>query len=237
MGKHCHRPAVLFFLPFLIIPVIVSAAYAADSENRTLKAFDGVKVSGPIKLYLSEGSSEAVKVTVEGIDLEKIVTEVAGNKLEVKSRSARLTGSDVDVRVYVTYTKLRELRCASGAELSSETLIRGDKLEVDVASSGYVDITVDVTILSCNVVSAGELTISGKARNQESVVNTGGKLYAFELIRDNAYVKIGSGGTAEIHATELIEGSVRSAGSLEFKGAPKRQRVEKSSGGKIKEIM
>ena len=85
MEKHCHYRAVLLFLPFLIISVIVSAAYAADSENRTLKAFDGVKVSGPIKLYLSEGSSEAAKVTVEGIELEKIVTEVTGNNLEVKS--------------------------------------------------------------------------------------------------------------------------------------------------------
>jgi hypothetical protein len=237
MGKHCLRPAVLFFLLFLIISGIVSSAYAADSENRTLKAFDGVKVSGPIKLYLSEGSSEAAKVTVEGIELEKIATEVTGNTLEVKPKPPVLAGSDVNIRVYVTYTKLRELRCTAGAELHSETVIRGDKFEVEVASSGSVYIQVDVTLLSSSVTSAGELTVSGKARDQESGINTGGTMHAFELICDNAYIKIGSGGSAEIYATELIEGSVKSAGSLEFKGDPRKQRVEKSSGGKIKEIL
>jgi hypothetical protein len=237
MEKRCHHPAVLFFLLFLIISVIASAAYAADSENRTLKAFDGVKVLGPIKLYLSEGSSEAAKVIVEGIELEKIVTEVTGNTLEVKPKSAVLTASDADIRVYVTYTKLRELRCTSGAELHSETMIRGDKLEAEVASSGSVDIQIDVTILSSSVKSAGELTVSGKARDQECVINTGGIMHAFELICDNAYIKIGSGGSAEIYATDLIEGSVKSAGSLEFKGDPRKQRVETSSGGKIKEIL
>jgi hypothetical protein len=236
MGKHSLHPAVLFFLPFLILPVIISAAYAADSENRKLKTFDGVKVSGPIKLYVSEGSSEEAKVTAEGIELEKIVTEVTGNNLEVKSRSAALTGTDVDIRVYVTYTKLRELRCTAGAELQSKTVIRGDKLEVEVASSGSVDIQVDVTILSSSVTSAGKLTASGRARDQESVINTGGIMHAFKLICDNAYVQIGTGGSAQIYATELIEGSVKSAGSLEFRGDPRKQRVEKSGGGKIKEI-
>jgi hypothetical protein len=61
-------------------------------------------------------------------------------------------------------------------------------------------------------------------------------LHAFDLVCDNAYVKLGTGGFAEIYATELIEGSVKTLSRLEFKGDTKKQRVEKSSGGRIKEL-
>jgi len=236
MGKHCLRSVILFFLSLLIIPCLLSSAYALDSEIRTLKSFDTVKVSGPIKLFLSEGSGESVKITVEGDDPDKIVTEVTGKNLEIKPKTVSIIESDVEFRVYVTYKKLRKLRCSNGAEAQGESVIKGDKFEVEVANSGIVDIQVNVSTLSCNVTSAGNLTVSGRAQDQKSVINTTGTMHAFKLICDNAYVKVGTGGSAEIYAAELIEGSVKTAGSLTFKGDPKKQRVDKSTGGKIKEI-
>lgn len=229
--------AVLSYLTLFLLFIVTSNAFAADSEDRKVNSFDGVKVSGPVKLYLNEGSSERVKVTVEGIELEKVITEVSGNELEVKPTSGIFTGTDVDIKVFVTYRTLREVHSAAAAEVYSETVIKGDKLEVEVSTSARADIRVDLNKLECSVASTGALTISGRVQSQESTVNTGGKLRAFELLCNNAYIKIGSGGEAQIYATDLIEGSVKPGGSLQFKGNPKKERVEKSTGGKIKEIL
>jgi hypothetical protein len=155
----------------------------------------------------------------------------------VKPKSGIFTDSEVEITVYVTYRTLREVRCTTAAELYSDTVITGDKLVVEVSTSGRAELNVDVNVITVTVTSAGALTISGRAQSQESTVNTGGKMHAFELLCDNAYIQIGSGGEAELYASELIEGSVKTAGSLQFKGDPKKQRVEKSSGGKIKEIL
>ncbi len=234
--SHICRTTPLYLLCMFLL-LLSQAAFAADSEERSVKAFDGVSVSGPVKLYLNEGSREMVKVTTEGIELEKIITNVSGNKLEVKPKSGVFTDSAVKITVYVTYRTLREVRCTTSAELHSDAAIMGDKLVVEASTSGLAKLKVDVNVISVTVTSAGELTISGRAQSQEITVNTGGKMHAFELLCDNAYVQIGSGGEAEIYASELIEGSVKSAGSLQFKGDPKKQRVEKSTGGKIKEIL
>ena len=61
-------------------------------------------------------------------------------------------------------------------------------------------------------------------------------MHAFDLVCKNAYIKLGTRGIAEIFATELIEGTVKTTAKLTFKGDPRKQRVEKSTGGKITEL-
>ena len=169
------------------------------------------------------------------IELDQIVTAVTGNRLQVRTKTGVLTSGEPDIQVQVTYVTVRELQIISGAELSTDTPITGDKLEVSVKGSGLADIEVDVTIFSCNVVSNGKLNVSGRAKTNEATVNTAGKLRAFGLRCENVYVQIGSGGSGEVYATELIEGTVKSAGGLDFKGRPNKERVQTSGGGKARQ--
>jgi hypothetical protein len=218
---------------FLICLLSASPAFA-ETEQRSVKSFDGVYASGPVKVFLTEGNREAVTVTVERIELDKIVTDVVGNKLEVKPKTGAFTSGNPDIRVQVTYTKLRELHSASGAQLFSESTLTGDKIEVNASTGGGGELRFDVTTLASTVISGSELTVSGRAQNHEITVNTGGKLSAFDLRCENAFVKIGSGGFAEVFASELIEGTVKSAGGLRYKGDPKKERIDTSGGGKAR---
>ena len=236
MCKGRQRSILIFLFCFLILSFILSVAHAQESETRSLKSFDSIRVSGKIKVFLKEGSSESVTVTVEDDDPDKIVTEVEGKNLEIKAKTTSRIEEGVEFRIYVTYTTLRMLRIGSKAELTGESVIRGDKIEVDVGNSAIVDIGIDANTLTCEVSGAGELTVSGNTEDLKCEVNTTGVLRGFGLVCENAYVKLGTAGSAEIYATELIEGSVKTTAKLTFKGDPKKQRVEKSTGGKIKEL-
>lgn len=236
MGRHSHRSSVLYLICILAIACMLSNAYATNSETRSIKTFDSIKVSGPVILHLSEGSSDSVKISVEDDDPDKIITEVEGKKLEIKPKTSSFIESGVKFDVYVTYETLRGLRSGNKAEVQGESVIKGDKLDVEVLNGSTMNIQIDVNTLSCNVTGTGELTVSGKTVDLKSEVNTKGVLHAFDLDCENAYVKLGTGGIAEIYATELIEGSVKTASKLTFKGDTKKQRVEKSTGGRIKEL-
>jgi hypothetical protein len=219
----------------LFLTIVVSVGYAQDSEVRNLKSFDGVKVSGPITLYLKQGNTESVRVETDGVELDLVITEVENNALNVRMKS-EIKNRDFDVKVYVTYKKVRDLRSTASARLLGQSVISGDKLTVTVSTSGSADLEVNLNTIEMNALSAGELTISGKVESQESTVNTAGKLYAFKLICDNAYMKIGTGGVAEILATKLLEGSVKTGGKITYKGNPAKERITKSTGGSISEI-
>jgi hypothetical protein len=218
----------------LLICLTAAGPVHAETEERSVRSFDGVDVSGPVQVFLTGGDREAVTVTVQGIELERIRTEVSGNKLEVKPNTGAFTSGSPDIRVEVTYTKIRELSVGSGAKLVTKTVLTGDKIDVNVSGGSSAEIKVDVNTLASTVVSGGELSVSGKAKNHELTVNTKGVLSGFNLLCESAFVKIGSGGFAEVNASELIEGSVKSAGGLRFKGEPKKERIETSSGGKAK---
>jgi hypothetical protein len=154
--------------------------------------------------------------------------------LTVRMKS-ELKNRDYDVAVYVTYKKIRDVRSTASARLLGQSVIAGDKLTVTVSTSGSAELAVNLNTVEMNILSAGQLTISGTVESQESTVNTAGKLYAFKLACDNAYMKISTGGTAEIIATKLVEGSVRTGGKLTYKGNPAKERITKSTGGTISE--
>jgi hypothetical protein len=224
-------PVLVLFLTF-----VVSVSYAKDSEVRNLKSFDGVKVSGPITLFLKQGNTESVKVEADNVGLDLVITEVENNALNVRMKS-EIKNRDFYVKVYVTYKKVRDIRSTASATLLGQSVITGDKLTVTVSSSGSAELEVHLNTIEMNALSAGELTISGNVESQESTVNTAGKLYAYKLTCDNAYMKIGTGGVAEILATKLVEGSVKTGGKLSYKGNPAKERITKSTGGTIKEVL
>jgi hypothetical protein len=236
MKRCAHRSIALYILGILILPFLLSTALAEESETRTLKPFDSIKVSGRMKVYLSEGSSESVTIKVENDDPDKINTEVEGKSLEIKPKTTSVIDEDTEFKIYVTYTELRILRIGGKTKLQGDSVIKGDKLEIDVGNSAIAEMDVDVNVLTCSVSGAGELTVTGKTDDLTCEVNTTGVLNAFELSSANAYVKLGTRGIAEIYATELIEGSVKTTAILTFKGDPKKQRVQRSTGGKIKEL-
>ncbi len=144
---------------------------------------------------------------------------------------------DFDVEVYVTYTKIRDIRSIASAKLIGQSVITGDKLTVIVSTSATADLEVNLNNVELEALSAGELTISGNVESQESKINTAGKLYAFDLTCQNAYMRIGTGGVAEILAKKLIEGSVRTGGKLSYKGNPAKERITKNTGGSIAEVI
>jgi hypothetical protein len=219
----------------LIVFVVIGMSHA-DTEQRSVRSFDGVHASGSVKVYLTEGRGGVIRITAEGIEPEQVVTEVTGNRLEVKPKSGILIGGDTEIIVEATYTSLRELISNNGAEIYGRSTLRGDGLVIEAKNYGKAKVDIDVDSLSCTVISGGELTVSGRTKDLEAVVNKAGQLHGFELISDNVFVQIGTAGFAEVYASDLIEGTVKSAGGLRFRGEPNKERIETSGGGKAKPV-
>jgi len=211
-------------------------ALARDTEQRRVSPFDGIRASGNLELFMEEGSQESLRIEVEGVELERVVSEVSENSLTVRAKPG-VYPEKYEIKVYVTYKKLRDIRAASAARLYGRSVLTGDRINVEVATSALAELDVQLENLVVTVASTGELTITGRTRTQETTVNTGGKLNAFDLESENAYVRVNTGGVGRVKATKLIEANVATGGSLRYKGKPAKQSIKKSTGGSVSEIL
>lgn len=220
----------------LFIVLLYNAVFARDSEERVVKSFDDIRATGRIEVQLEAGKKESLRIEADGIEISKVFTEHSGGTLKIYIQKGFLT-EDIDVKVYVTYAKLREIHASALAGIKAKSIIKGDKLTVDVSSNGKAELKVDVSTIDLSVSSSGELEISGRTGTQNTSVNTGGTLKAFDLACDNTYIRVNTTGIGEVRANKLLEAAVNTAGNLRIKGSPAKEIIKSGTGGTVTRLV
>jgi hypothetical protein len=229
------RPAVILLL--LIFLPLAHVATGAESEIRNVSSFDGIRASGLLEVILEEGSGNTVRVVVEGTSLDEVVTENDGNTLNVRMKAGILYDEDeVDAKAYVSYSVIRDINIVTGATVTSGSILRGDKVAIEMTTGGKADLKLDVNTVDARVVKGSVLTLSGNTGSIDATVNLSAELHAYELSCDRVYIRVNSGAVAEVTALKEIEGSAGSGGTLRVKGNPSRKSFKKSLGGTVREM-
>ena len=98
------------------------------SAQHSLNAFDQVRATGNIEVFVQQGESESIRIEAQGIDEEDVSVKVKSGTLRLKLVKS-LFYKNVKVKAYVTYRQLRGLRASAGATIESQNPIKADKLE------------------------------------------------------------------------------------------------------------
>jgi hypothetical protein len=211
---------------------IAILAHAQDKETRKLSSFDEVSVSEAINLIIEEGTEEKAVVEVSGIDLEDVITEVRGSKLDI--HMGRGNYRSISVTVYLTFKTLKSIDVSSAADLESKSVLKGNELSIQVNSAGRAVLEVDVDALDVDVNSAGKLELSGKCNFNNIDINSAGKLYAYELQSKKVNADVNSAAKAEISVISELIAEANSGGSIYYKGNPEKVISNSDSGGRVR---
>lgn len=149
----------------------------------------------------------------------------------MKSGSWRSFGAEV----YLEFQELESVEVSSSASVISRSVIKGDKLDIEVSSSGSAELDVDVDELDIEVSSSGKIDLKGRARSQRVEVSSSGKYYGFDLQSDEARINASSSGKAEISVAMRIDAEANSSGKVTYKGNPDKVYVDSNSGGRVRE--
>ena len=217
---------------FFAFAIFFNSGFALETEERIVASFDIIRATGRVKVFLKPGKSERLRIETRGVEISKVFTELDGTTLKIYIQMGFID-DNIDVKVYVTYKELREVHSSALADIQAESVIKGDKLVVDVNSKGRANIKVDVNTLELMVSVSGELEISGKTKTQNTRVNTDGKLKAFNLQCGKTYIKINTAGIAEVRAGELLDAIVHTGGNLRYKGNPSKETIKSTVGGTV----
>ena len=195
--------------------------------------FDEVKVFD--KLHVKLVASSDNKVVIKGARESEV--EVVNKKGILKLRMPfpkLLSGDDLDITLYYKHIELIDVN--EGAMVSSKETVKATSFKVSAQEGGKINVDLDVDKLKVSSVSGGEITLTGKATNQDASLGAGGFLLASKLVTSQTTVSVSAGGKADVNASTLVEAKVSAGGSIYIYGKPKQINQKTVFGGKIEEV-
>ncbi|MCE7997032.1 MAG: hypothetical protein HEP71_34050 [Roseivirga sp.] len=136
------------------------------TENRSVKSFDRIKVSGLAKVFYSQGPEKELRLEVSGVPLEDIFTEVKDGELHVFSHPDKAFKEE-SIKVYVYSPSIKSIEVDDAAEFIGQTQIIEDELQVSSLGDGSVELGVDVGRLHI-IMDGGDIDLEGKAVMQRT---------------------------------------------------------------------
>ncbi len=220
-----------YFLTTVFLFSIISVN-AQKIEKRDINSFDKIEVTGNIEVEMKLGNKESLEIKAYHVDPSDVVTEVDDKLLKIKMTS-NLFDDDVKVKIKVVYTEIREINSNASAEISIKEMINGDKIFAEATSGGKILMKVDLNAIELKAYQGAYIDVEGKCKLQESYINTGGTLSASNFSCDEVFIKMNTGGKAEIIANKKIEANVNTGANLSFFGLPEEESLKTTLGGKI----
>jgi hypothetical protein len=218
---------------FVLLLSAATVAFGQKSETRKTDAFKGIKASEAVSVVLKKGDKESIKVEVEGVPLDAVITEVSGNYLRI--HMAEGSYKNRRVRVDVTYVTLERISASSASSVVSEGTLKTNSLDISVSSAASVELTqLDAGKVTVDVSSAGDIILEGKANGLSIEATSAGVVDAYNLECETVEASAGSAGSVKVNATKSLRADASSAGSIRYRGNPTSTDTNSSSGGSVK---
>ncbi len=224
-----------------VLILITMAAHAlGDQTTRSLKSFEGVRVSQGIEATLMKGSENKINIEAEGIELDKIITEVKNGTLKVRIDEKWWKmgwGKKRKVQVEIFYNgELDDLDASSGAAIYSNDVIESEELSIDASSGSRIDIEVESHSIDGDVSSGAYIKVDGRSDHAKVNVSSGSSFKGSEFEVKNAVLSASSGANIKINVSDKIKANASSGGSIKYSGNPTNSNINKSSGGSVKKM-
>jgi len=193
-------------------------------EFSQLKTFDGLSV----ELMKSDKN----KVVISGVHRDDVEVVNKNGLLKVRFNMPKAS-TMYETKIVLFYKELNLIDANEGSFIFSDEIIKVIDLEIKAQEGAIIRLEVDAQRVNSRVVSGSIITLSGKASNQDVIVNSGGIYKAQECITEQTKVTVSAGGSAKIHATEIAKAKVKAGGNITIYGNPKLADTKKVLGGSI----
>lgn len=218
---------------FLIVLALINYTVLGQREIiKELEPFTEVKAFDRINAVLIKSNEN--KIVITGDDQDDVNISQKDGLLKIRMDfENQMDGGDVTTKVYYTET-LTLIDSNENADITSDDTISGSEVKIAAQEGGKITLKIDIENLYVKSTSGAEVTLTGKANNQEAVANAGGKVFSGKLKTSETKVTVQAGGSARVNATDKMDAKVRAGGSIYIYGNPKDLKRNKVFGGKIK---
>ncbi len=192
--------------------------YDDNVQKRTVNSFHAIETSSGIEVIISKGDKEELAVSAGNKDyLDEVRTVVQNGVLKIsRTDDWKLwrQWKNWHIKVYVSYTKLEELKASSGGSINGS------------------DISLEK--LSARLNSGGSITLSGTVGSLDVDGNSGAQFHGYALKVNNCLAEASSGAGIQVTVDKEISAKANSGGYIRYKGEGLIRDINVNSGGSFK---
>lgn len=205
------------------------------TEQRSVRDFDAVSLSGIGQLYITQGDQASLTIEAEDNLMEYLETRVSGRTLHIEIQDF----VSINPRHRITYTiMVRDLGSleVSGAGDITVSNLETDSLVVEVSGGGKIAVdSLLVQNLRVELSGAGDFDLSGQVDDQEVNLSGAGNYDAGDLLSKTTKIKISGVGNAVLWVTDALVIEMSGLGNLKYYGSPTVQQ-DTSGLGKVQSL-
>lgn len=213
----------------------------ANAEERKVSDFKGIKVSGAISLYLSQGNVNSLAVSsASKDDLSDLITEVKDGVLHVypKPNTGKKwfnwTSESKKYKAYVSFKSINLVAASGASNIYVQGKIAGEELVVKLSGASDFKGGVNVSNLKLNLLGASDVAISGKATHCDITSSGASDVKGYDLHTDFTSVSSTGASTVKLTINKEVKAKASGASDVYFYGDAKILEHKSSGASSIK---
>jgi hypothetical protein len=189
------------------------------TEEHTVSAFKNVEVGGAMKVFVSQGALQPVKLEGDENLLKYIEVAQEGDRIIVKSRFGYNLIPTGDMRIYVTSPVYHDIEVSGACDIIGQNKITNpENLKLGASGSGDIKMDVDAPRLDAEISGSGSIDLRGQTKDVDLELSGAGHAHCYDLLAENAKVDISGVGSVEVYASVKLDAQVSGAGNVTYKG-------------------
>lgn len=217
----------------LALLLIGYTAFAQNSQVRTPGSFTQIENNGSWDVEVTKGSKDEVRLESSGFDLNKVITEVDGDKLKIKLEKGNY--KNVNIKVFVTVRELESVGNGGSGDMMINSDFGANTFSIGLSGSGSITTqNINAEKLSVGMSGSGKVIIEGGQADEANIGQSGsGDLQAINFTAEAVKIgKSGSGNTS-IGVTESLTVGSSGSGNVYYRGNPEKQSLGISGSSKV----
>ncbi len=205
-------------------------------ENRSAGTFNGIDVSGNVKVYVKQDSASSIRIQTDENLLEYIITDNRNGTLHIHQKEGTNLKPTQSIKVYVSGPSFKLFKASGACDFISENKITATE-PVSINLSGASDVKLELIApgIDADLSGAGTINLKGETRNFNVDGSGSTNIKCFELMTENTKVELSGAGNAEVFASIKLEVYVSGAADVKYKGnATVNQKI--SGAGSVKKV-
>ncbi len=212
------------FIILFVLASCLSFGQSTVEETRNVKNFTKVNFGVAGNLYINLGSE--FKVVLEGRSdfLNRVETEVSGDRLIIKLDSWRFSLRDERITAYITMPEINGLSVSGSGRAEIKDYVRTNSLSLNVSGSGKLYTSgIEVKNLNCGISGSGDVIIEGggKADDGDISISGSGNFTGETITLGLLSARISGSGSCHCNVSESLNASISGSGNITYTGNPK----------------
>lgn len=202
------------------------------TQEHEIEAFNQITVEKGWDVVLIKSDQPKLVVKANENLLENLKFSVSNQLLSISSKKNIGRADAKKIQVYYT-DKLQKIASQSGAEITSNEVLKQDKLQIDASSGSEIELQLQTQSTEAKTSSGADMELTGSSDNFESKASSGAEIDAQNLITKSASASASSGSEITLSVSENFTAKTSSGGEINYYGNPKSTSLNNSISGSI----